>query len=49
MNNVKIFENAEFGSIRVTELNGEAWFVGKDVADVLGYERGTKAVVDHID
>ena len=49
MNNVKIFDNAEFGSIRVTELNGEAWFVGKDVADVLGYERGTKAVVDHID
>ena len=49
MNNVKIFEKAEFGSIRVTELNGEAWFVGKDVADVLGYERGTKAVVDHID
>ena len=49
MNNVKIFENAELGSIRVTELNGEAWFVGKDVADVLGYERGTKAVVDHID
>ena len=49
MNNVKIFENAEFGSIRVTELNGEAWFVGKDVADVLGYERGTKAVVDHVD
>ena len=49
MNNVKIFENAEFGSIRVTELNGEAWFVGKDVADVLWYERGTKAVVDHID
>ena len=49
MNNVKIFFFFLFGSIRVTELYGEAWFVGKDVADVLGYERGTKAVVDHID
>lgn len=29
--------------------NGVVWFVGKDVASVLGYERGTKAVADHVD
>lgn len=35
MNNIKIFENPEFGSIRTVEQNGEPWFVGKDVADPL--------------
>ncbi len=49
MNDVKIFENAEFGSIRVTELNGEPWFVGKDVADALGYSNSRKAIIDHVD
>ena len=39
MNSLKIFENPEFGSIRTLELNGEPWFVGKDVAEVLGYSR----------
>ena len=34
---LKIFENAEFGSIRTVEKNGEPWFVGKDVASILGY------------
>lgn len=37
MNELKIFENPEFGSIRTVEVNGEPWFVGKDVAKVLGY------------
>ena len=37
MNDLKIFENPEFGSIRTLEINGEPWFVGKDVAEVLGY------------
>ena len=36
MNDVKIFENAEFGSVRVTELNGEPWFVGKDICEAFG-------------
>ena len=36
MNELKIFENAEFGSIRTVELNNEPWFVGKDVADCFG-------------
>lgn len=46
---IKIFENAEFGSVRTAVINGEAMFVGKDVARSLGYERATKAIADHVD
>lgn len=46
---VNVFENAEFGSVRTVTIDGEPWFVGKDVAEILGYERATKAVVDHVD
>lgn len=49
MNELKIFENTEFGKVRATEIDGEAWLVGKDVAEILGYERPTKAVTDHVD
>lgn len=35
MNNLQIFKNEEFGEVRVIEQNGEPWFVGKDVADIL--------------
>ena len=49
MNSLKIFENPEFGSIRTLELNGEPWFVGKDVAEVLGYSNTQKAIRDHVD
>lgn len=49
MNELKIFENTEFGTVRATEIDGEAWIVGKDVAEILGYERPTKAVTDHVD
>lgn len=49
MNDIKIFENPEFGSVRTIEVNGEPYFVGKDVAEILGYERATKAVADHVD
>lgn len=49
MNELKIFENAEFGQIRTVQLNNEIYFVGKDVAEALGYERATKAVQDHVD
>lgn len=44
MNGIKVFKNAEFGSIRTVEQNGEPWFVGKDVAIALGYEKPTDAV-----
>lgn len=48
MSNIKIFENPEFGSIRTVEMNNEPWFVGKDVAEVLGYSNPRKALADHI-
>lgn len=49
MNELQVFTNEQFGAIRTAEINGEAWFVGKDVADILGYENPTKAVRDHVD
>lgn len=49
MNELKVFENCEFGTLRGVEIDGESWLVGKDVAERLGYERGSKAVVDHVD
>ena len=44
-----VFNNAEFGQVRTMEINGEPWFVGKDVAAALGYERATKAISDRVD
>ena len=49
MNELMVFNNAEFGNVRTMEINGEPWFVGKDVAESLGYTNPTKAMQDHID
>lgn len=49
MHKLEIFSSDDFGEIRVVEIQGEPWFVGKNVAEILGYERYTKAVVDHVD
>lgn len=49
MNEIQIFNNKEFGNIRTVNIDGEPWFVGKDVANALGYERATKAIQDHVD
>lgn len=49
MNDIKIFENPEFGEIRIVVVNDEPWFVGKDVADALGYSNASKAVIAHVD
>ena len=49
MNALKIYENAEFGQIRTVEINGEPWFVGKDVAETLQYTNPQKAVREHVD
>lgn len=49
MNELKIFNNPDFGEVRTVTIDNEPYFVGKDVAEILGYERGTKAVVDHVD
>lgn len=48
MNEVRIFTNSEFGCIRIIEMNGEPWFVGKDVAEALGYSNASKAVSVHV-
>ena len=49
MEDLKIFKNKEFGEIRIVEQNGEPWFVGKDVADVLGYVNTKDALAKHVD
>ena len=49
MTELQIFEHAEFGSVRITEINGKPYFVGKDVADILGYSNPRKAIGDHVD
>jgi anti-repressor protein len=49
MNDLKIFENKEFGEIRTVNIDGEPWFVGKDVAAALGYNNPQKAIRDHVD
>ena len=49
MNDLKVFENEEFGSVRTTTFEDEPWFVGKDVAAALGYANPTRAVIMHVD
>lgn len=49
MNRLTIFSNEEFGTIRAIERDGEPWFLGKDVAEVLGYTNPQKAIRDHVD
>ena len=49
MNNLQIFENEEFGSIRVTEINGEPWLIAKDVAERLEYRNGSRDIERHVD
>lgn len=49
MNEIKSFESKEFGEIRTIMIDGEPWFVGKDVAEILGYSNTRKALADHVD
>jgi len=48
-NNLQIFDNEEFGSIRTMAIDGEPWFVGKDVATALGYSNHRDALYKHVD
>jgi anti-repressor protein len=48
-NEIKVFSNEEFGSIRRVEIDGEYWLVGKDVAQVLGYKNPQEAIRTHVD
>ena len=49
MNELKIFENEQFGTIRTVEIDNTPYFVGKDVAEILGYERADNAIRTHVD
>ena len=49
MNELQIFNNPEFGSVRTLTIENEPWFVGKDVAEILGYSNASKAVSTHVD
>ncbi len=48
-NEIQIFKNDEFGQVRTTTINGEPWFVGKDVTDILGYSNPRDALAKHVD
>lgn len=49
MNNLQIFNSPEFGQVRTIQQNGEPWFVGKDVAEILGYKKPENAIAVHVD
>lgn len=49
MNNLEIFENPEFGSVRTIVISNEPWFVGKDVANILEYQNGSRDINRHVD
>nr|DAH63544.1 MAG TPA: repressor domain protein [Caudoviricetes sp.] len=48
MEKVQVFKNEEF-EVRTVEVDGEPWFIGKDIANVLGYSNSRKALADHVD
>lgn len=49
MNELQVFKNQEFGSVRTLVINNEPWFVGKDVAEALGYKNTKDALAKHVD
>jgi prophage antirepressor-like protein len=49
MDGIKTFTNKEFGTVRTIVKDGEPWFVGKDVAEILGYTKARNAIARHVD
>ena len=49
MTDLQVFNHPDFGSIRTTEISGEPWFIGKDVAEALGYAKARNAIAAHVD
>lgn len=49
MNELQIFNNPDFGQVRIVNVNGEPWLVGSDVATALGYADAQKAIKNHVD
>ena len=48
-NKLEVYSNVEFGAVRTLTIEGEPYFVGKDVATILGYSNSSKAIADHVD
>ena len=46
---IMLFRLEQFGEIRTLNIDGEPWFVGKDITSVLGYSNSSKALIDHVD
>ena len=46
---IQLFHNEEFGEVRTVIIDGEPWFVGRDVASILMYANTRKALLDHVD
>lgn len=49
MNELSTFESEEFGTLRVMQIDGEPWFVGKDITDKLEYQNGSRDIARHVD
>lgn len=49
MNDLQIFNNPEFGNIRTVTIDNESWFVGKDIAEALGYSNSRDALAKRVD
>ena len=45
----KVFSSEKFGNVRVAVLSDGPWFVGKDIADILGYQNGSRDINAHVD
>ena len=49
MKELQVFNSEEFGSVRTVMVDGQPYFVGKDIAEILGYANPSKALADHVD
>lgn len=49
MNKLQVFKNEEFGEVRSLLINNEPWFIGKQIADILGYQNGSRDIKRHVD
>lgn len=49
MSELQIFKNAEFGSVRTVTVEGEPYFIAKDITEIIGYTDASKAIADHVD
>lgn len=49
MNELTVFNNPEFGQVRTVLIDSEPWFVGRDVAEALGYGNTRQALKTNVD